>query len=697
MKRLVVVESPTKARTLSRFLGKDFTIKACMGHVKDLPKNKLGVDTNNGFKPTYVVVPGKEKILTELKREAKKAEKVYLASDPDREGEAIAWHVAEEIGAKKKIARITFHEITKRAIEEALANPGEIDKNKVDAQQARRVLDRLVGYSISPLLWKKVQKGLSAGRVQSVALRLICERENEIEAFVPKEYWEIEALLEASKPPRFKAKLFKWKGKKASLGNEREATEVLNAVKGEAFVVADVKRKTRRQSPPPPFITSTLQQEAGRKLGFTAKKTMMLAQQLYEGVELGSEGSVGLITYMRTDSVSVAKEAQQEAREFVKANWGKEFLPTQPPKYKSKKGAQEAHECIRPTSVARTPEQLKNLLSRDLWRLYSLIWKRFLASQMKAALFDTTTVEISAGDAIFKVVGSVLKFKGYRVLYIEGEEEEGAKEKEGKLPPLEKGEELKVLEVIPSQHFTQPPPRYTEASLVKTLEEKGIGRPSTYATIISTIQDRGYVRREKRTLFPTPLGRLVNSLLVEHFPKIVDYNFTAQMEENLDKVEEGKENWVEIVRAFYIPFSEELSKAEEGMQKVRSIKLEKEQLCPQCGKPLEIKFGRFGQFLGCTGYPECRYTQPLKGPKLEAEFEMPCFKEGCDGVLVPRRSRRGVFYGCNRYPKCKTIANGKPVQKTCPECDLPYLMQQKNQLVCPRCGHKEEMGEDAQG
>ena len=688
MKKLVVVESPTKARTLSRFLGKDFTIKACMGHVKDLPKNKLGVDTHNGFQPTYVVVPGKEKILAELKKEAKKAEKVYLASDPDREGEAIAWHVAEEIGAKRKIARITFHEITKRAIEEALANPGKIDKNKVDAQQARRVLDRLVGYSISPLLWKKVQKGLSAGRVQSVALRLICEREDEIEAFVPKEYWEVEALLEASKPPRFKAKLFKWKGKKASLSKEEEAKEVVDSLKDQPFVVAEVKRKTRRQSPPPPFITSTLQQEAGRKLGFTAKKTMMLAQQLYEGVELGEEGSVGLITYMRTDSVSVAKEAQSEARDFVKAQWGKDFLPTTPPKYKSKKGAQEAHECIRPTSVLRTPDNLKGVLSRDLWRLYSLIWKRFLASQMKAALFDTTTVEISAGDALFKVTGSVLKFKGYRVLYIEGEEESG--EKDSKLPPLEKGEELKLLEIIPSQHFTQPPPRYTEASLVKTLEEMGIGRPSTYATIISTIQDRGYVRREKRTLFPTPLGRLVSKLLVEHFPKIVDYSFTAQMEENLDKVEEGEENWVDIVKRFYDPFSKELSKAENGMAKVRSLKLDKEQLCPQCGKPLEIKFGRFGQFLGCTGYPECRYTQPLKGPKLEAEFEMPCFKDGCQGLLVPRRSRRGVFYGCSRYPECKAIANGKPVQKECPECGLPYLMQQKDKLVCPRCGHKEE-------
>ncbi len=697
MKRLIVVESPTKARTLSRFLGKDFTIKACMGHVKDLPKNKLGVDTTNGFRPTYVVVPGKEKILAELKREAKRAERIYLASDPDREGEAIAWHVAEEIGGKKKISRITFHEITKRAIEEALSNPGEIDKNKVDAQQARRVLDRLVGYSISPLLWKKVQKGLSAGRVQSVALRLICERENEIEAFVPKEYWEIEALLEASKPPRFKAKLLKWKGKKAALGNEGEAKKVLDSLKKEDFVVAEVKRKTRRQSPPPPFITSTLQQEAGRKLGFTAKKTMMLAQQLYEGVELGGEGSVGLITYMRTDSVSVSKEAQAEARRFVETGFGKEFLPAQPPKYRSKKGAQEAHECIRPTSVERTPEELKGRLSRDLLRLYSLIWKRFLASQMKAALFDTTTVDISAGEALFRVTGSILKFKGYRVIYIEGEEDESAKDKDGRLPPLQKGEVLGVVEIVPSQHFTQPPPRYTEASLVKTLEEKGIGRPSTYATIISTIQDRGYVRREKRTLFPTPLGRLVSSLLVEHFPRIVDYGFTAQMEENLDKVEEGKENWVEVVKGFYLPFSQELSKAEEGMQKVRSLKLEKEQLCPQCGKPLEIKFGRFGQFLGCTGYPDCRYTQPLKGPKLQAEFEMPCFKDGCDGLLVPRRSKRGIFYGCNRYPGCKTIANGKPVQKECPQCGLPYLMQQKEKLVCPKCGHKEDIPEDAQG
>ncbi len=695
MKRLVVVESPTKARTLSRFLGKDYTIKACMGHVKDLPKNKLGVDTENGFKPTYAVVPGKEKILAELKKAARNSEKVFLASDPDREGEAIAWHVAEEIGSKKKIARITFHEITKKAIEEALANPGQIDKNKVDAQQARRVLDRLVGYQISPLLWKKVQKGLSAGRVQSVALRLICDREDEIDAFVPKEYWEVEALLKASKPPQFKAKLFKWKGKKASLGNEKDAKEVVDSLKGQPFVVDEVKKKTRRKSPPPPFITSTLQQEAGRKLGFTAKKTMRLAQQLYEGVELGKEGSVGLITYMRTDSVSVAKEAQAEAREFVKSQWGKELLPAQPPKYRSKKGAQEAHECIRPTSVTRTPEQLKSMLPRDLLRLYSLIWKRFLASQMKAALFDTTTVEITAGDAIFKVTGSVLKFKGYRVLYIEGEDE--SKEKDSRLPEMKKGERLKVLEIVPSQHFTQPPPRYTEASLVKTLEEKGIGRPSTYATIISTIQDRGYVKREKRTLFPTPLGRLISSLLVEHFPRIVDYGFTAEMEENLDKVEEGKENWVEIVKGFYMPFSQELSKAAEGMQKVRSIKLQEEKLCPKCGKPMEIKFGRFGQFLGCTGYPECRHTEPLGGAKLEAEFDMPCFKEGCDGKLVPRRSRRGVFYGCNRYPKCKTIANGKPVQKECPECGLPYLMQQKNTLSCPKCGHKEEMLEDAQG
>ena len=577
MKSLVIVESPAKAKTIGKYLGKDYTVKASVGHIMDLPKSKLGVDVEKDFEPRYIVIKGKAPIVKELKAAAKKADRVLLATDPDREGEAIAAHVAEAITGSvknnKEVYRVLFNEITKKAILLAIEHPGKIDTNKVDAQQARRVLDRLVGYQISPILWKKVRRGLSAGRVQSVALRLICEREEEIKAFIPEEFWSLTALLEGKLPPQFEAKLIKKDEEKLRVKNNDEVKTILAGLEGKAYTVAKVEKKERRRNPVPPFTTSKLQQEGGRKLGFTAKRTMGIAQSLYEGVDVGEEGTVGLITYMRTDSTRVGKEAQDEARELIAGKFGKDYVPEKPPVYASSKSAQEAHEAVRPTSVMREPDAIKQYLEPDQYKLYKLIWNRFVASQMNPAVIDQTSVDIKAGEYTFRATGSVVKFPGFMAVYMEEKPEDQASDDENEeavLPPLSEGETLALIKLDPKQHFTQPPPRFSEALLVKTLEEKGIGRPSTYAAIISTIQERDYVTKVENKFRPTELGVLVSDLLVNHFPVVMDVAFTAKMEEELDKIEEGEMPWVEAVKDFYKPFSESLEKAQVEMRDVKA-------------------------------------------------------------------------------------------------------------------------------
>jgi DNA topoisomerase-1 len=610
MKSLLIVESPTKVKTLSKFLGKNFTIKASVGHIKDLPKKELGVDVENNMSPTYVVIEGKEKVLKDLKKAAKSAENIYLGPDPDREGEAIAWHIAEELnGASKNVFRVEFNEITEKAVTEAIKHPRKIDMNLVDAQQARRVLDRLVGYKLSPLLWRKVRRGLSAGRVQSVAVRLVVDREKEIEAFNTVEYWSITAALEGNEPPQFEAKLFSIDKKKISIENEAQATAILEDLQGKPLSVQKIDKKSRKRNPAPPFITSTLQQEASRKLRFTAKRTMLIAQQLYEGIELGDEGSVGLITYMRTDSVRVASEAQQEARSFVRGEFGNEYTPQKPPAYKSKKSAQEAHEAIRPTSLLRPPQAVKERMTRDQFRLYSLIWNRFIASQMSPAKLEQTSIDIAADNYIFRATGTIVQFPGFMKLYIESGD--NGSEEEGLLPKLSEGDELKVLGITPKQHFTQPPPRYSEATLVKELEAKGIGRPSTYATILSTIQDRKYTEKLEGRFKPTELGVVVSDMLVERFSELMDYNFTANMENNLDKIEDGGFKWGDIIMDFYKPFDTKLADAMENLGKVKPADIPTDKICPE-GHPMVIKWGRFGRFFACEKYPEHKYTEPLQ-------------------------------------------------------------------------------------
>ncbi len=601
-KKLIIVESPSKAKTISKYLGNSYDVKASMGHIKDLPVNRMGVNIEGDFEPEYVVIKGKEKIIKELKKAAKRADKIYLASDPDREGEAIAWHIANELGVPDKTHRIIFHEITKRAIEEALKNPERIDIKKVDSQQARRVLDRIVGYSLSPLLWRRIDKGLSAGRVQSVALRLICEREKEIEAFVPQEYWKIEALLEASVPPSFSAELFKAFGKKIDKLNKKEAEGIYERIKSAEFVVHKIEKKEKKQKPKPPFITSTLQQEAFKTLGFTAKKTMLIAQQLYEGIEIPGEGPVALITYMRTDSVRVSDFAIRDVRYLIKDMFGSDYLPVRSVKYEASEGSQDAHEAIRPTDVRRTPESLKGKIPEDHLKLYELIWRRFVASQMKPAVISSTVFEIKAGDFVFKATGFTLKFDGYRRVYPD------VKDKEVILPDISEGEKLKVLKIDLSQHFTKPPPRYTEASLIKTLEEKGIGRPSTYATIVSTIIDRGYVVRDKKALLPTPLGRIVAEVLSRNFPNIMDVSFTAHMEEDLDKIARGEKDWKKSIKDFYDSFVKELDKASQNLLKLEDYSPIK---CEKCGSPMVLRKSRYGKFLACSAYPECKNVKPL--------------------------------------------------------------------------------------
>jgi len=741
MKSLLIVESPAKVKTLSKFLGKDFVIKASIGHVKDLPEKELGVDVENDFTPTYVVIEGKEKVLKELKKSAKDADVVFLGPDPDREGEAIAWHIAEELnGDSDKILRVEFNEITERAVTEAIKNPRKIDMNLVNAQQARRILDRLVGYNLSPLLWRKVRRGLSAGRVQSVAVRLVVEREREIEAFKPEEYWTITAALEGTEPPPFDARLLQIEGQKAEIKNETDAKAIIEDINDKTFIVKKIEKKKRRRSPAPPFITSTLQQEAAKKLRFPVKKTMLIAQQLYEGVELGPEGSIGLITYMRTDSVRVAPEAQQEAREFIIKEFGSDYTPKEIPVYKSKKSAQEGHEAIRPTSVFRKPQDIKNYLTRDQYLLYSLIWKRFLASQMSPALLEQTSIDIEVDRYIFRATGTVIKFMGFMTIYTEDFEE--FRGEEALIPPVKEGDILKTIAISPKQHFTQPPPRYTEATLVKELESRGIGRPSTYATILSTIQERKYVEKVDGKLKPTELGIVVNDLLVERFPELMDVGFTAKMEDNLDKIEEGVSKWVKVVRDFYIPFNKDLTEAMKNLGKVKPHDIPTDQMCEKCGKNMVIKWGKHGRFLACSGFPECRNTMPFKTETTDQRLqtaEIQRIEEKCEkcgspmvlrsgrygkfltcsrypeckmkkpltigvkcpedgGEIVERKSKKGrVFFSCSNYPSCKFATWYRPVSRKCPGCGADILVQRKTKkkefLMCLKkeCGYKEEL------
>ncbi|MDW7682556.1 MAG: type I DNA topoisomerase [Bacillota bacterium] len=675
---LVVVESPTKAKTIKKYLGRRYKVTASMGHVIDLPKSQFGIDVEHGFTPKYITIRGKGDILKELKNAGSKAKKIFLAADPDREGEAICWHLSHALGIQDDTpCRVEFNEITEKAIKEAFKKPRLIDKSRVDAQQARRVLDRVVGYKISPLLWKKVKKGLSAGRVQSVALRMIVERENEIEKFVPEEYWTLEAELLADKKP-LKARYAGKNGKKHVPGTREEIDTVLAGLTGHDFIVKDVRKKERRRRPSPPFTTSSLQQEASRKLGFTARKTMSVAQQLYEGLKLGEEGVVGLITYIRTDATRIAEAAQQEVRSYIEEKYGRQYVPDKPPVYAAKKGAQEAHEAIRPTSVERTPERMKSYLSRDQYRLYKLIWDRLVASQMSPAVYDTVTAQLAAGDYDFRASGSQIKFDGFMTLYIEGKDEEETEEG-GLLPELAKGQQLQLVRFDPEQHFTQPPPRYSEAVLVKTLEENGIGRPSTYAPIIETLQARGYVTREKKVFYATELGRVVLDQLMEFFPDILNVDFTAQMEEKLDKIAEGKLEWVDVIRRFYESFESSLKVAEEHMEKVIIEPEESEEDCPKCGRRLVYKMGRYGKFLACPGFPDCRFAKPII-----KELDVPCPE--CGNPLVERKTKRGrKFYGCSGYPECEFTTWDLPQKETCPKCGYLTVLKGKTLL----CANKE--------
>jgi len=754
-KSLVIVESPSKAKTIGKYLGSGYVVKASVGHVKDLPTKTLGVDIEHDFKPEYEVIKGKSKVITELKKAATTADSIYLAPDPDREGEAIAWHVAQEFKKfKAPIHRVLFNEITKKGVKEAMNHPVTLNKNMFEAQQARRILDRIVGYQISPLLWEKVRRGLSAGRVQSVAVRLVCEREDEIKEFKSEEYWNLEIRLEGSKQPSFVAKLSKLKGEKIDLKTGEETNKWVDVFKKSTFTLKEIQKREQRRNPTPPFITSKLQQEASRKLGFSPKKTMMLAQRLYEGADIDGE-TTGLITYMRTDSVRVSDTALQEVRDYIKSNYGDKFLPEKPVLYKTKKDAQDAHEAIRPTSLEWSPERVKQFIEKDEFRLYELIWKRFIASQMESAIFDRTTFIIEAAEGEFRATGSIIKFEGFIKVYTEGQdlkrkskddEEDAENELDKTLPLLKEGEILKALEFLPTQSFTQPPPRFTEASLVKELEEKGIGRPSTYASILTVIQDKKYVEKmETKQLRPTALGVMVNGLLVQNFPTILEASFTAKMEEELDEVEEGKLNWVDSLKNFYEPFAKVLATAKVKMKDIKrqelptKIKCEKcnsvmvikfgkngeflacsnypdckstsefrrtddgeievlkpkttDEKCDKCGSPMLVKRGRYGEFLACSKYPECKNAKPIP-------LGVPCPK--CAKALTQRMSKRGkAFYGCTGYPACDFATWSKPIGEKCPQCESPYMLERVTkakgaEIACPNkeCGYvKEEIAE----
>ena len=745
-KSLLIVESPTKVKTLKKFIGRDFVVMASVGHLKDLPKSKLGVDVENNFTPEYITIRGKGKILSDLKKEAKKANDIYLAPDPDREGEAIAYHIGNEVAkhTEGKIYRVMFNEITKKAVKEAIKNPTEVDLNRFNAQQARRILDRLVGYKISPMLWKKVQPGLSAGRVQSVALRIVCDRENEIKAFKSEEYWTITLDLEGQVKPKFQSKLFKIDGNKAEIPNQVGADEVVKNLKDAEFILDGLVKKERKRNPVAPFITSTLQQEASRKLNFSPKKTMMIAQRLYEGLPVGSRGTVGLITYMRTDSTKFSVEATDAIRDYIVNRYGDKFCPKEPNVYKSKKSAQEAHEAIRPTDVSIVPSEIKEYLEKDMFRLYELIWSRSVSCQMVPAILDTTTFDIKAGQYLFRSNGSIVKFSGFMQVYVESGDDEAAEKdiKQGDkiLPELNKGEKLKLLEIDPEQHFTQPPPRFSEAMLVKKLEEEGVGRPSTYAAIISVIKDRAYVESEERRLAPTKLGYLVSDLLLEHFPKFMTTKFTADMESQLDQIEVGETEWVKTLQSFYTPFKLDLDEAE---KKIGDSEVEEtDEICDKCSQPMIVKWGRFGKFMACSGYPDCKNTKQIakEGSDGKAvsesttvegacdkcqsslilkvgrfgkfiacsnypdcKFTKPidlgikCPKDDCKGKIAARRSKKGrMFYGCTAYPNCDFVSWDKPVPEPCPKCNNAYTVEkwkkdEGTSIICPEseCDYKK--------
>jgi DNA topoisomerase-1 len=688
--KLVIVESPAKAKTVGRFLGKGYIVRASVGHVRDLLRSELSVDVDDNFKPKYRVPNEKRAVVKELKELAKTAEEIFLATDPDREGEAIAWHLLESAEIPPDLTkRVVFHEITQSAIDDAFSHPRQINMALVDAQQGRRIMDRLVGYGISPLLWEKVRSRLSAGRVQSVALRLTVEREREIDAFVPVEYWTIEAELKPEGVNQtFRARLVRVDDKEPELPNEEVVHGLLEDMEKAPYRVSRVKRGERRRKPSAPFITSTLQQEASRRLGYTARRTMALAQQLYEGIDVGEGGASGLITYMRTDSINIAEAAQKEARQFIVDTYGNDFLPPTPPQYKTRAvGAQEAHEAIRPTSVLRQPEKIKQFLSNDQFKLYQVIWQRFVASQMEAALYDTLTVEVTAtGEQhgyLLRASGSVLKFPGFLIVYEDARDEDQTPSEEGenvRIPAeIEEGQAQELIRLIPEQHFTQPPPRYSEASLVQVLEEYGIGRPSTYAPILSTIQERGYVTRDAKRLTPTETGMLVNDLLVDHFPEIVDMNFTANMEKDLDEVASGDRGWVDVIRGFYSAFAPQLEKAKAEMPATKA-ELEKiGRSCPQCGHDLVIRWGRYGKFISCSNFPTCRYTEAW----LE-KIGVKCPE--CGGEIVERKTRKGrVFYGCANYPTCQFTSWKRPIANPCPKCGGTLVIANKREVQCLKC------------
>lgn len=684
---LVIVESPAKAKTIGKYLGKKYTVKASMGHVRDLPKSQMGVDIEDEYSPRYITIRGKGPVLKELKSAAKKVKRVYLAADPDREGEAIAWHLAHSLDIDETSeCRVVFNEITKQAIKDAFKSPRPINMDLVDAQQARRVLDRLVGYNISPLLWKKVKKGLSAGRVQSVAVKMIIDREKEIQAFEPEEYWSIQGTFALDGEP-FEAKFYGTNGKKVELKSEDDVNNVLAKLKGDQFHVDSVQKKERKRNPVSPFTTSSLQQEAARKLNFRAKKTMMLAQQLYEGIDLGKEGTVGLITYMRTDSTRISDTAKAETKEYIESKFGKEYAQNGTKAVKKDKKSQDAHEAIRPTSVERDPKSLKEYLSRDQLRLYKLIWERLVASQMAPAIMDTMTVDLSNEGVLFRATGSKVKFPGFMKVYIEGNDE-GKKEEDRLLPNLQEGQTVTKEEIEPSQHFTQPPPRYTEARLVKTMEELGIGRPSTYAPTLDTIQKRGYVALDERRFVPTELGEIVLELMTEFFPEILDVEFTAKMEDDLDSIEEGKQQWIKIIDDFYKGFEERLKVAEEEMKEVEIKDEPTGEMCEKCGHEMVYKMGRYGKFMACSNFPDCRNTKPIV-----KEIGVKCPK--CEkGEIVERKSKKHrVFYGCNQYPECDFVSWDKPIARSCPKCSS-YLVEKRTkkqvQVQCSSCDYKEE-------
>jgi len=733
-KNLVIVESPTKSKTLKKFLGKDFEVEATLGHIKDLPKSKLGVEVENDFKPDYVVIKGKQKVISKLKSEAKKVGTVYLAPDPDREGEAIASHLAEELQkVNKNVRRARFNEITKSAVLKGIEEAGQIDRNMVQAQQARRVLDRLVGYQVSPILWKTIHYGLSAGRVQSVALRVVCEREEEIKNFKPQEYWSIKALLQTDNQEKFHSLLVKIDNQDFQISNQETARKTVKDIQDQKFTVSEIRQEEKRRYPYPPYTTSTLQQDASRRLYFPPSKTMLLAQQLYEGVELDKGESVGLITYMRTDSVRIANEALGQVRKHIALHLGENYLPEKPNFYKSKKLAQEAHEAIRPTYVEYTPEKVKKYLTKDQFRLYELIYNRFVASQMVPAVFDTISVDIQASKYLFRSNSSKLKFDGFLKVYDEAKEENGNGQEEFPLPELTVGQLLKLLELLPEQHFTKPPARFTEASLIKEMESNGIGRPSTYATIISTLKHRKYVDSVQRRLTPTELGMTVNRILVQHFPEIFNIGFTAEMEEELDKIEEGEMKWHEVLSDFYQPFSEIVNRVSKKTKQIKeSHQQDTEEICEKCGAPMVIKWGRNGRFLSCSNYPECKNAKPLnhkedqalvKGAKCEKcgsemvvktgrfgrflacsnypeckntkplTLGIPC-PQGCGGEIAERRTRRGkVFYSCSNYPECKFSTWDKPVTEKCPQCQAKFLVEKHSKskgdyLKCLSCDYE---------